>query len=125
MLRSISAVLIGFVTVFVLSSLTDFILEALGIFPPIGNGFFEPWMLLLALFYRTVYTVLAGFITVKIAKGNMKPVIILGLIGLLAGSIGVISTWNMDLSPKWYPIALALLAFPSIWIGGKLGSRKK
>lgn len=121
MLRNISAVLIGFVTVFVLSSVTDFILEALGIFPPIGNGFFEPWMLLLALFYRTVYTVLAGFITVKIAKGNMKPVIILGLIGLLAGSIGVISTWNMDLSPRWYPILLAVLAFPSIWIGGKLG----
>ena len=125
MLRNISAVLIGFVTVFVLSSVTDFILEALGIFPPIGNGFFEPWMLLLALFYRTVYTVLAGFITVKIAKGNMKPVIILGLIGLLAGMIGVISTWNMDLSPRWYPILLAVLAFPSIWIGGKLGSKKK
>lgn len=125
MLRNTGAVLIGFITVFVLSSVTDFVLEALGIFPPIGNGFFEPWMLLLALFYRTVYTVLAGFITAKIAKGSkMHPVIILGLIGLLAGTVGVISTWNMDLSPRWYPIALAVLAFPSIWIGGKLGIKK-
>lgn len=66
-LKSIGAVLVGFFTVVVLSIGTDRILESAGIFPPPMGGLFVTWMLTLALLYRTIYTVLAGYITAKLA----------------------------------------------------------
>jgi hypothetical protein len=42
----------------------------------------------------------------------MKHVMILGLLGTLLGVVGVVATWNRDLGPHWYPIALAVLAIP-------------
>ena len=76
-------------------------------------------MLALALFYRTVYTVAGGYVTAKLAPQNpMKHVMILGVIGTLAGIGGIVAGWN--LSQHWYPIALAVLAYPSVCLGGKL-----
>lgn len=117
--KSIGAVLAGFVLVVVLSIVTDMILEAAGIFPSPTEGLFITWMLVLALFYRTVYTVLAGYVTAALAPTNPKRhVMILGIIGTLAGVGGVVAGWT--LSQHWYPIALAVLAYPSVWLGGKL-----
>lgn len=117
--KSIGAVLAGFVLVVVLSIVTDMILEAAGIFPSPTEGLFITWMLVLALFYRTVYTVLAGYVTAALALTNPKRhVMILGIIGTLAGVGGVVAGWT--LSQHWYPIALAVLAYPSVWLGGKL-----
>jgi hypothetical protein len=28
--------------------------------------------------------------------------------------------WNRGLGPRWYPIALAVLAIPQCWVGGRL-----
>jgi hypothetical protein len=30
------------------------------------------------------------------------------------------ATWNKNLGPHWYPIALVILAIPQCWLGGKL-----
>ncbi len=124
-LKGIGAVIAGFLTVFVLSTVTDLILEAVGIFPPLTRGLFNTNLLVLALAYRTVYTVLGGFVTAKLAPNNpMKHVIILASIGTAAGILGVVATWGKDLGPEWYPITLAVLAFPSVWHGGKLYQKK-
>jgi hypothetical protein len=48
----------------------------------------------------------------------MKHVFILGVLGTLGGIAGVIAGWN--LSQHWYPIALAVTAFPFVWLGGKM-----
>jgi len=121
-LKSIGAILGGFVTVVVLSILTDTVLEQTGIFPPIGTGLFIPWMLGLALVYRSVYTIAGGYVTAMLAPDKpMKHVVILGFIGTLAGTAGIAAGW--DLSPHWYPIALAVGAFPFTWLGGKLRTR--
>ena len=118
-LKSIASVIAGFLTVVVLSIATDMILEGAGIFPPATEGLFVTWMLALALFYRTVYTVAGGYVTAKLAPQNpMKHVMILGVIGTLAGIGGIVAGWN--LSQHWYPIALAVLAYPSVCLGGKL-----
>ena len=118
--KSIVAVGLGFITVAVLSIVTDSILESLGIFPSLGTGLFIPWMLVVALVYRCIYTVIGGYVTAKLAPSNpMKHVIILGIIGTFAGIGGVIFGWN--LSPHWYPIAIVVTAFPLIYLGGKLG----
>ncbi len=117
--KSIWAVLAGFLTVVVLSILTDKILESTGIFPPPQDGLFITWMLVLAFAYRSVYTVAGGYVTALLAPQNKNThVAVLGIIGTFAGIGGVIIGWN--LSDHWYPIALAATAYLFVWLGGKL-----
>ena len=118
-LKSIGAVFAGMVVIVFLSAGTDFILESNGIFTPPEEGFFTPWMVMLAFFYRCVYTITGGYVTARLAPANpVRHSIILGLIGTVLGLIGVVVAW--DLSPHWYPIALAVTAVPLTWLGGKL-----
>ncbi len=117
--KSMAAVFLGFLTVFVLSVVTDKILEALGIFPPIGEGLFITWMLALALAYRSVYTVIGGYVTAVLAPDcPMYHVKVLAWIGLAAGVAGVVFGWG--LSQHWYPIALAITGPLFTLFGGKL-----
>jgi hypothetical protein len=124
-LKSIGAVLAGFLIVVIFSTLTDTILEKAGIFPPPTEGLFVTWMLALALAYRTVYTIVGGYVTAALAPANpSKHVTILGIIGTVMGCIGIyVGVVLFTLSPMWYPIALAVLAFPSVWLGGRLKTR--
>jgi hypothetical protein len=124
-IKSIGAVIAGFLIVVIFSTGTDWLVERLGIFPPASDqGLFVPWMLAVALLYRTIYTILGGYVTAKLAPSNPKRhVVILAILGTLGGIAGVIAGWN--LSAHWYPIALAVLAFPSVWFGGKVALRNK
>lgn len=117
-LKSIGAVVAGFLTVVVCSIGTDKIMEATGIFSaPTADGLFVTWMLGLALIYRTVYTIAGGYVTAWLAPQNpMRHVWVLAVLGQLGGLAGVVAGWN--LSAHWYPIALAVLAIPSVWLGG-------
>ncbi len=118
-LKSIGAVVAGIITIVVLSTLTDFVLEKLGVFPPPEQGLFITWMLLLAFIYRSVYAVLGGYVTAALAPANpMRHSIILGVIGTVVSIIGVFAGW--DLSEHWYPIALVLTSLPCTWLGAKL-----
>jgi hypothetical protein len=123
-LKSIGAIVGGFLTVVLLSVGTDYIVEYFGIFPPASEqGLYVAWMLALALIYRTIYTVLGGYVTAKLAPVNpMRHVVMLGVLGTLGGIAGVIVGWN--LSSHWYPMALAVLAFPSVWYGGRLALKR-
>ena len=122
MFKSIVAVVAGFLTVVVLSTVTDFVLESAEFFPPIGQGIFSTPLLLIAFAYRSLYTVVGGFVTARLAPDRpMRHAIILGIVGIVAGCIGVVVGWNM--SAHWYPIALVLGALPCTWLGGKLRLR--
>ena len=124
-LKSIGAVLAGFIAVVILSTITDKILEGTGIFPPPDEGLFVTWMLILAFVYRTIYTIVGGYITAALAPANpQKHVMILGIIGTVMGCIGIyVGVVAFSLSPIWYPIALAVAAYPSVWYGGKLKTK--
>jgi hypothetical protein len=124
-LKSIWAVLAGFLTVALLSTVTDLILEIAGIFPPLTEpGLHVTWMLALALLYRIAYTVLGGVVTARLAPhSKMIHVWVLAGIGQLAGIGGIFAGW--DLSPHWYPIALAATAIPAVWLGGWLYLKDK
>jgi hypothetical protein len=122
-LKSIGAVLAGFILVLILSVLTDFLLEVAGIFPPAtAPGSYLPWMLAVALVYRSLYAVAGGYVTAALAPGRpMYHVIILGIIGLVFATLGAIANWNIAVvSGTWYPIALIILTLPCVWIGGRL-----
>lgn len=121
--KSIAAVLAGFVSVFVLSVLTDMALERTGIFPPQSEPkLYVWWMLLVALVYRTFYGAVGGYITASIApRRPMRHAIILGSIGFVFALLGSIANWDKTSpSSEWYPILLVLLTLPSVWAGGKL-----
>ena len=117
--KSIGTVIAGIITGAALSIGTDFVLEKTGVFPPIGKGIFIWWMLLLALVYRGIYTILSGYVTAKLAPNNpMRHAVILGIIGVVVTVFGSIANW--DKSAAWYPIALILITLPCTWLGGKL-----
>lgn len=105
--KTIFAIIAGFLTVVILSTVTDFVLEKLGILPSPKDGLFITWMLVLALAYRSIYTVVGGYVTAWLAPERPIHVVkILAFIGLLAGIVGIVFGWN--LSQHWYPIAIAI-----------------
>ncbi len=124
-LKSIVAVLAGFIAVLVLSIGTDVMLEKTGVFPPISQGFFITWMLLLALIYRTIYAIVGGYVTATLAPDRpMRHAMILGIIGFVFAVLGSIANSDKSTaSTAWYPILLIVLTIPSVWLGGKLRTR--
>ena len=83
-------------------------------------------LFVLATAYRTIYTVAGGYITARLAPNKpMGHVWTLGVIGMLAAIAGTVATWNKgpEFGPKWYPLALVVLAIPCVWLGGKLAQR--
>jgi hypothetical protein len=122
MARSIAAVAAGFLTVVVLSLATDQLFHVLNVYPPWGQPMYATSLNALALSYRIVYTLLGGFITARLAPhAPMRHVMILAIIGLVAGTVGAIAAIAGNFGPNWYPIALAATAYPCTWFGGRLG----
>ena len=120
--RSVLAVFAGFVTTALLSVGADAVMHGAGIFPPLGqpmsNGLFV-W----ATVYRCAFTVLGGYVTAALApRSPMSHVVVLGAIGMVAATVGLVVTWNAGpaLGPKWYPILLVVTALPCVWSGGFL-----
>ncbi len=118
--RSIGALLAGFVVVVILSLGTDLALHAAGIFPPLGQ-IMSNALFLLATIYRTVYAVVGSYITARLAPDRpMGHALVGGAIGLVLSAVGAVVTWNKDMGPHWYPLALVVTALPCAWVGGKL-----
>lgn len=122
--RRVLAVLAGFFAVVVLSVVTDMVLEAIGVFPPPDKGLFDTGLLLVAVGYRSLFTAAGGFITARLAPDRpMRHAVVLGVIGIIMGSLGAISTAGQNLGPAWYAWALVVLALPCTWLGGWLNRR--
>lgn len=84
--KGIGAVLAGLIFIIVSHSATDSVLESLGIFTPPEAGFHTTWMVLTATAYRSVFSVVGGYITAALAPDKpMRYAVILGIIGLVAG----------------------------------------
>jgi hypothetical protein len=122
--QSTGAIGAGFVAVVVLSLGTDQLLHVLNVYPPWGQPMYDAGLCLLALSYRIVYTVVGSYIAAKLApRAPMRHAMILGVIGFVVGTAGAIATIPMQLSPAWYPIAIAVTALPCAWLGGILHGR--
>ena len=66
--HSAGALLLGFLTVVVLSLATDQVLHMLHVYPPWGEPMRDPFQNLLALSYRIIYGIVGGYIT-----GTVRP----------------------------------------------------
>ena len=118
--RSIWAVVAGFLAVVILSIGTDAGLHAAGIFPGLGQRRSDG-LFVLATIYRTIYGVVGSYITARLAPYKpMKHALIGGAIGMVLATIGALATWNKDLGPHWYPVALIVGALPTAWVGARL-----
>lgn len=121
-LRSVGAVVAGLLLVIIITTATDALLHATGIFPPWGQPMSDS-LFLLAFAYRIVYGILGGYITARLAPDKpVKHAVILGAIGFVLSLAGAAATWNRgpEFGPKWYPLALIVIAIPTAWLGGKL-----
>ena len=118
--KSIWAVLAGVVFTVVVTTLVDALLHAAGVFPAMGQPL-DDTLALLATSYRFIISVGGAWLTARLAPAKpMTHAIILGAVGTVLGLIGIVATWNLGLGPRWYPVAIAALALPQCWIGGKI-----
>jgi hypothetical protein len=124
--RSLAAVGVAIAANVVLSLAADQLFHTLGAYPPWGQPMYEAGDNLLALSYRMVFGILAGYIAARLAPSRpMRHVRVLGVIALVLSGLGVLVTVvGPDLGPAWYPIALAITAYPCVWLGGRLYLRR-
>ena len=118
--RSILAVLAGIVVGIVLSLGTDFGLHAIGFAPSIKDGW-PNHLLALATAYRSIYGIFASYVIAWLAPNRpMGHSLVAGALGLVVSSLGAAVAWSTTVGQHWYPVALALTALPTAWIGAKL-----
>lgn len=123
--KSIAAVVAGFLAIVFLTSLIDALLAGTGVFPARPEEY-TTGLSLIALIYRTAFAVVGGLVVAKLAPSEpAKHVIVLAAIGTLIGLAGVVTGWNLPGYPHWYSIALTVLTFPAIWYGGQLAMGQK
>jgi hypothetical protein len=119
-MKSVWAVVAGVLVIIVVTTLVDIALHAAGIYPPMDQPISDR-LALLATSYRIVISIGGAWLTARLAPGKpMKHAMILGCVGAVLGLVGVVATWNLGLGPRWYPIALVVLAVPQCWIGGRV-----
>lgn len=122
MLRSILAVVLGFVVVFVLAIAADLVVVAL-----IPSAFDarhhtnNPAVLALLLFNTTAFQVLGGYVTGHLARRRPRlHALILGALGLASAMPLAIAHWGE--MPSWYHLGTWLLTLPATWLGGSLST---
>jgi hypothetical protein len=118
--KSLIALGAGGLVVVLVTTLVDIVLHLAGIYPPLDRPI-DNRLALLATSYRIVIGVYAAWLTAKLAPNQpMKHALILGCVGVVLGLVGVVTTWNSGLGPRWYPIALVALAIPQSWAGARI-----
>ncbi len=112
-LKSIWSILAGFLAVIILSIVSDMVIGHFMGTPP----------LVIAFIYRSLYTILGGYITASLAPTRpMKHIIIAMIIGGILGVLGAIGNWK--LGTHWYPVAIAMTGPIFVFLGGELKIKK-
>jgi predicted small integral membrane protein len=118
--KSAWAVVAGVLVIIVVTTLVDILLHVTGVYPPMGQPM-DDALALLASSYRIVIGVGGAWLTARLAPNKaMKHAMVLGYVGVVLALVGVVTTWNLGLGPRWYPISLVVLAVPQCWAGGKI-----
>jgi hypothetical protein len=124
--RSALALAAALVANAALSLAVDQLLHVLGVYPPWGEPMYEPELNLLALAYRVVFGVGAGYLVARLApSAPVRHAVALGLIATALSAFGaVVSITEGDFGPAWYPIALAILSYPTVRLGAAWYERR-
>jgi hypothetical protein len=118
-LRSIAAVLVGFLTVVVLSMGTDQVLHALDVYP--SWGLYDTAANLLALSYRCLFAVIGSALAARLApRSPLSHAMAVGIIGFAVSLLGAVAAIAVNMTSIWLPVALTLTALPCAFLGGVL-----
>jgi hypothetical protein len=116
--RSVLAVVAGFLVIVVLSVGIDTLLEQT-ILPGLARAEASTGVWLFVTFYRAAVSIGGCFVAAWLApRRPMGHAIALGILGIVVSTAGLVAMWGVG--PMWYPIALIVMALPCAWIGGKL-----
>jgi uncharacterized membrane protein len=119
-LRQVGAVLAGLLAIFAITTVTDIVMHAIGIFPPWGQPMSSA-LFLVALAYRIVYGVLGCYIAARLAPDHpMRHAVALGVVGVVLSTAGAVAMW--EAGPAWYSLAVIGISIPCAWVGGKLAT---
>lgn len=117
---AIWAVVAGVLVIIGATTLVDIALHVAGVFPPTSQPINDA-LALLATSYRVIISIGGAWLTARLAPERpLKHAMILGYVGVVLGMVGLVASWNLGLGPRWYPIALVVLAIPQCWAGGKI-----
>lgn len=123
-LRSVGAVAAGLIAIFAVTTALDAVMHLTGVFPPLGAPPMSDALFAFAFAYRLVIDVAGSALTARLApRRPMRHALVLGGIGTVLSVAGAAAMW--DPRHAWYPIALAASAFPSAWLGGRLGAAER
>jgi hypothetical protein len=116
--RSVGAVLAGLFTIFAVTTATDVVLHATGVFPG-WNERMSDGLFALATAYRIVYGIAGSYVTARLAPSRpLRHALVLGAIGVVISTAGAIAMW--DCGPAWYSLAVIAMSLPCAWAGAKL-----
>jgi hypothetical protein len=119
MLRSIGAVVFGFVYIAALSIGADALVSVL-LPGALARG---SMMLLLTELYVGVFAVSGCDFTARLAPAKpMRHALVLGVLGLIFTIPGTVAMWNT--MPAWYSVLGLALVMPFAWAGGWLRERQ-
>ncbi len=118
--RSVVSVAAGFFAVMVLGAAADMVLNQMvpNAFDAQGHARAES-TLFIKLAYETLFALLAGYITARIAvRKPFKHVLIMAAIVLAGRAFISIATW--DVVPLWFNLGVLVLIIPAALLGAKL-----
>lgn len=119
MVRSILAIVAGFVLIGALSVGTTLALQAPGILPGQNAAITDPTLLALTQAYVAVYAIAGCYLTASLAPNRpLRHALILGVLGLVVNILGAVS--RRGLEPDWSLALGIVLTLPYAWIGGEL-----
>ena len=124
MVRSIVAVVVGFLVIGALAFGMDYALMTAA---PETFDFTQrvesPPILLFALAYVFAFATFGCWLAARLApNGAMRHALILGVLGLAFNIAGTVALW--DLMPAWYHIVALALVMPAAWVGGWIRERQ-
>lgn len=124
--RSVIAVFSGFAAGIVLTVVTEMLLQQFGILP-LPDEPATDRVLLLSVGYRTLYALVAGYLTASLAQ--YRPVahaLGCGVCGFVFCLADAIETWSPGptFRPHWYAVVLLILVLPLAWLAGWLRWRQ-
>ena len=119
-IRAFVAVAVGVIFVMTVTTSIDILLHVYDVFPAIDIPINDT-QAAIATAYRLLIGITGGWLTGRLVKEEpVRFASMVGYVGAVLGTVTLITTWDLKLCPRWYPIASAVLALPQAWIGGKL-----
>ena len=123
-LRSVLAIVAGFILIGLLAVGTDGLAHAIrpDIFGPNSSTSNVPY-LIIAIFYVGVYATAGCWLAATLAgRRPMFHALILGVLGLIFNLAAVPGMWA--LFPHWYTVVSLILVMPFAWLGGRIRERQ-